>query len=171
MLTCHCLYPCVRYVNMLVSSCSQVLLSWKPVNSYGDAFLIGYQLFHNGKPNETMFTPDVLQATISQLKPGNLCISMPEQYPLHDTSQPSFFLIESHTYSFTNIYNGIRIPHWIRKDNKPVRRSFVINVFWPQNLRLLQALDLHHSRYSFILWLDYWFRFRQLLHPCGGNQT
>lgn len=86
MLTCHCLYPCVRYVNMLVSSCSQVLLSWKPVNSYGDAFLIGYQLFHNGKPNETMFTPDVLQATISQLKPGNLCISIPCTTPVSEVS-------------------------------------------------------------------------------------
>lgn len=50
----------------------QVTFSWESVTSYGDAFLCGYQLIHNGEPSSTIFTPDVLNATITNLQPGEL---------------------------------------------------------------------------------------------------
>ena len=43
--------------------------------SYGDAYLSGYMLYHNGKPRGGVSTPDVLQATISDLEPGLNIIS------------------------------------------------------------------------------------------------
>jgi len=47
-----------------------VTFSWEAVTSYGDAFLCGYQLYHNGEPSTTIFTPDVLTATVTNLEPG-----------------------------------------------------------------------------------------------------
>uniref|UniRef100_A0A7M5XFI6 Fibronectin type-III domain-containing protein n=2 Tax=Clytia hemisphaerica TaxID=252671 RepID=A0A7M5XFI6_9CNID len=48
----------------------EVTFSWDAVTSYGDAFLCGYQLIHNGEPSGSIFTPDVLTATITNLEPG-----------------------------------------------------------------------------------------------------
>ena len=50
------------------------MLSWKAATSYGDAFLAGYQLYRDGIPSNTLFTPDILQAKITDLEPGEHCI-------------------------------------------------------------------------------------------------
>ena len=54
--------------------------------SYGDAYLSGYMLYHNGKPSGGVSTPDVLQATISDLEPGLNIIYI--WYLFFDSSQP-----------------------------------------------------------------------------------